>query len=258
MNLKDALKTDFGIEVLISKGIGAADDPFVIEPCSVLNAVRSQLNVLRGISRGRGELWRLLTAEDAHDVGPSIQRLRIETVLFKPDEIVTETRGYYFDIGHVNGIPNANAPFIEWADSRTRFQASFQICWWHFDSLIDNKPDQAALDVTLQYSTIGAKAAIYIYGQSDQFLQTDIAREFLSVCDQVRVLYPNAETPWPETEIGPFKMQHFLIGEDLSVAGVGVLGSHYLKLRLTYFDDLKMRELMNASIRELCQLALNS
>jgi hypothetical protein len=33
MNLRQLLKADFGIEVLVQGGTGLADDPFVIEPC---------------------------------------------------------------------------------------------------------------------------------------------------------------------------------------------------------------------------------
>jgi hypothetical protein len=59
MNLRQSLKADFGIEVLVEGGSGLPDDPFVIEPCSAMEATRTQLNLLRGLERGRGELWRI-------------------------------------------------------------------------------------------------------------------------------------------------------------------------------------------------------
>ena len=73
MNLRQLLKADFEIEVLVQGGTGLADDPFVIEPCSGGGATRTQLNLLRGLERGRGELWRLLEAEP---VAPAVQCLR--------------------------------------------------------------------------------------------------------------------------------------------------------------------------------------
>jgi hypothetical protein len=41
----------------------------------------------------------------------------------------------------------------------------------------------------------------------------------------------------------------------MTVAGVAVLGRHFLKLRLTFVDDLKMRELMRETIHELARFA---
>ena len=78
MNLRQSLKADFGIEVLVEGGSGLPDDPFVIEPCSAMEATRTQLNLLRGFKRGRGELWRLL---EAKPVSPAVQRLRINIVI---------------------------------------------------------------------------------------------------------------------------------------------------------------------------------
>jgi hypothetical protein len=41
MNLRQLLKADFGIEVRVQGGTGLADDPFVIEPCSAMDAAQS-------------------------------------------------------------------------------------------------------------------------------------------------------------------------------------------------------------------------
>ena len=74
MSLREALKADFGIEVRVNRGSGQRDDPFVIEPCTAAEAVRTQLDLPRGLSRGRRELWRLLTVEPAGDDTPAMQR----------------------------------------------------------------------------------------------------------------------------------------------------------------------------------------
>jgi hypothetical protein len=152
VRLRQSLKDDFGIEVLVEGGSGLRDDPFVIERCSVAGAARTQLNLLRGLERGRGELWRLLQAEPAFDVAPAIQRLRIESVLFTQDEIITETRAYYFDVSKVDGVPDARAPLVEWSDPRTTFAAIYQIGWLHFDCAINNSQGKDVLDTALQYS----------------------------------------------------------------------------------------------------------
>jgi hypothetical protein len=263
MKLRQALMDDFGIEVLLERGSGQRDDPFVIEPCSAAEATRTQLNLLRGLGRGRGELWRLLQAEAAPEVAPAVQRLRIETVLFTPEQIETETRAYYFDVSRVLGVPDAGVPLIEWNDSRATFSAVSQIGWLHFDGAIDNSNTLEVLDTTLMYSALGAKAAIYVYDPSDRYSEVDPSaelrdKELKTVSDQIRAIYSNAVAPWPVRITEPFALQYFLLGENLSVAGVALPGRHFLKFRLTYFDDPKMRELMEETILELARLTLMS
>jgi hypothetical protein len=178
-------------------------------------------------------------------------------------QIISETRALYFHVSRVDGVPDAGVPFIEWTDPRARFCAVSQIGWLHFDGAINNSQDEAALDTSLFYSGAGAKAAIYVYGAIDRSpgeaaLNECRAEELRSICSQVHATHRNAETPWPVQLAEPFALQHFLIGEDISVVGVAILGQHFLKLRLTYFDDLKMRGLMSDTVRELARLALKS
>jgi len=41
----------------------------------------------------------------------------------------------------------------------------------------------------------------------------------------------------------------------MTIAGIAVLGRLFLKFRLTFFDDLKMRQLMRETVQELVHLA---
>jgi hypothetical protein len=257
MNLRQLLKRDFGIEVLVQGGTGLADDPFVIEPCSAMEATRTQLNLLRGLERGRGELWRLLQAEP---VVPAVQRLRIKTVLFTRDEIINETRGYYFDVSQVDGVPDAGTPLTEWEHPRTTFSATHQIGWLHFDRATPNNQRKDVLDTSLHYSSQAAKATIYIYDSADRLTlelsPTECrAKELENVCDEIRALQPNLEAPWPVQIAEPFAFQAFLSGEDMTIAGIAVLERLFLKLRLTFFDEPKMRELMQETIQDVVRLA---
>lgn len=257
MNLRQLLKKDFGIEVLVQGGTGLADDPFVIEPCSAMEATRTQLNLLRGLERGRGELWRLL---EAVSVAPTVQRLRIKTVLFTRDEIINETRGYYFDVSQVDGVPDAGTPLIEWEDPRTTFSATYQIGWLHFDRATRNNQSKDVLDTSLHYTSVAAKATIYIYDPTDPFMWERSpdecrAKELESVCDEIRAFQSNLEAPWPVHIAEPFAFQAFLSGEDMTIAGIAVLEGVLLKLRLTFFDDPKMRELMQETVQDVVRLA---
>jgi hypothetical protein len=238
-------------------GTGLADDPFVIEPCSATDATRTQLNLLRGLERGRGELWRLL---EAQPVGPAVQRLRIETVLFTRDEIINETRRYYFDVSQVDGVPDAAAPLTEWEDPRTTFSATYQIGWLNFDRATPNNQSKDVLDTSLHYSSVGATATIYIYDSADPFTRERSpaecrAKELESVCDEIRAIQPDLEAPWPVQIAEPFAFQAFLSGEAMTIAGIAVLERMFLKLRLTFFDDPKMRELMHETVQDVVRLA---
>jgi hypothetical protein len=255
MKLRERLKADFGIDVRIASGNGLQADPFVIEACSVDEATQTQLDLMRGLGMGRNELWRILDAELLRGGNAPIQRLRIETVTFTPDQVITESRAYHFDLSSVKGLPTPESPRPAWSYPTSRFAADHQIGWLHFVKAVDNRPDDGRFDFSLVYSGRGAKATLYVYepelpstslpGASRALL------ELQSVCEQVKQLQPAAETPWPIATAEPFLLQHFLIGDDLSIAGVCDLGAHFLKLRLTFTDDPKMRELMGFSISEL-------
>jgi len=257
MNLRQLLKADFGIEVLVQGGTGLADDPFVIEPCSATDATRTQLNLLPGLERGRGGLWRLL---EAGPVAPAVQRLRIKTVLFTRDEIINETRGYYFDVSQVDGVPDAGTPLIEWEDPRTTFSATYQIGWLHFDRATANDESKHVLDTSLHYSSVAAKATIYIYDSADRLTRAHSAaecraKELESVCDEIRAIQPNLEAPGSVQIAEPFAFQAFLSDEAMTIAGIAVLERVFLKLRLTFLDDPKMRELMQETAQDVVRLA---
>ena len=260
MNLRQSLKEDFGLEILVQSGNGLRNDPFVLERCSATDATRTQLNLLRGLGRGRGEMWRLLQAEP---IAPAVQCLRINTALFTRNQIITETRAYYFDVSRVDGVPDASIPLVEWTNPRTTFCAVYQIGWLHFDRVVEANKIKHLLDTSLQYSSFGAKAAIYVYGSADRSLQEltpaeSRAKELRTVCNQISAMQPNAEAPWPVHTNEPFALQAFLSGDEMTIAGIAVLGTHFLKLRLTFFDDMKMRELMGETVHELAQFVRTS
>lgn len=261
MNLREALRADFGIEVRIEGGTGARTDPFVIEACSAADATATQLDLLRGLCRGRRELWRLLDVEAVGDGSPTLQKVNIETVRFSADQIYSETRAYYFDVRKVDGRPNAAQPPPVWSDARSDFSAPHQLGWLHFDRAIDNAAAGTELDVTLLYSGPAAKAAVYIYGAPEIHVARQAGldariEELEQVSNGILHQYPQAEAPWPRSENPPFLVRYFIVGDDLSLAGVADMGRHFVKIRLTFHDEPKMRELMNGTMRDLCRCAL--
>lgn len=262
MNLRHALRADFGVNVLIESGRGLRHDPYVIEPCSAAVATRTQLDLLRGLGYGRQELWRLTGAAMVPAPGTLIQVLDLDSVIFKPDEIITEARSYYFDVSQIDGQPDPITPVIAWSDSRSKFSAPHQIGWLHFDRAIDNGGFDR-LDASLIYSAAGAKGALYLYQveerpKSPAFSSDRRIHELGLISDEVRRQHPEAKTPWPPMIANPFALQTFLIGDRISFAGVADMGNHLLKLRLTFYDDPELREMMSDTMMELRRLALSA
>jgi len=92
MNIRELLKQDHGIEVRISAGTGHQNDPYVVEKCSAEEAALTQVQLLRGIARGLGELWRIKEWKPC-DIGSATEVIRIEALRFTPTQIETEMRG---------------------------------------------------------------------------------------------------------------------------------------------------------------------
>jgi hypothetical protein len=200
----------------------------------------------------------LFSVETPVGENAGVQAVRIEAVRFTDEEIITEKRALYFDITAVEGVPDAGVPVIEWSDVRTAFAAISQVGWLHFDKAIDNAVGKNSLDTSLFYSGAGAKATLYLYDPDPSHAALSPlevrTRELTAACSQVQSGNPLAKAPWPTLISGPFALRHYLIGGDLSVVGIAYLGRHVVKLRLTHFDDLKMRELMNSTIHDFAAL----
>ncbi len=199
MGIKEILAADFGIEVKIACGSGLRADPYVIEACSTVEAVRTQLNLLRGLGRGRCEPWRLFSVETPVGENAGFQSVQIEAVRFTDEEIITEKRALYFDITAVEGGPDAGVPVVEWSDVRTAFAAISQVGWLHFERAVDNAAGKNSLDTSLFYSGAGAKATLYVYDPDPSFAALSPievrTRELTAACSQVQLANPSAKAP---------------------------------------------------------------
>lgn len=255
MNIRELLKQDHGIEVRICAGTGQRNDPYVVEKCSAEDAALTQLQLLRGIARGLGELWHIKEWKPC-DVGSATEVIRIEALRFTPTQIETMTRGIYFDTRAVAGDPFSLHPLTSWRGPPGSVVLPYELGWLHFDEALNNAPFTGTFDQTILYSGAGAKASIYVYVGST----TDVggARDAELKRASAILLSPELKDPWPVIEIGPFAIKFFLSGDDITAVGVAVSGLYFVKVRLTYFDDLKMRELMNTTLAALAACVQNA
>lgn len=247
MNIRDRIRLDHGIDVRISAGSGRREDPYVIEDCSAAEAALTQMQLLRGLGLGVGNLWRIIEWLPC-DAGAATEVIRIETVRFTEDEIETTTRGLYFDTRAVTGQPHALHPLISWRGPSDAPVLPFELGWLHFDKALHNAtPD--AVDETLFYSAPGAKASVYIYSRQAEGRVGERDAELARVA--AMAFKTGMKDPWPVIESGTFALKYFLSEEDLSLVGVANYGPHFIKVRLTYIDDPKMREMMSATVGAL-------
>lgn len=248
MNIKELLKQDQGIEVRISAGTGHRDDPFLVEKCTTEESALTQVQLLRGIARGRDELWRI-KEWGACDAGSATEAIHIEALWFTPAQVLTETRDIYFDTRAVTGNPYSLHPLTSWQGPPGTLTLPYELGWLHFDEVLNNTHSTETFDQTIHYSCPGAKASIYVYAKSDSDAEIARITELKRASDIL--LNSELEDPWPVVEIGSLAMKFFLSSSNITAVGVAVSGSYFVKLRLTFIDDPKMRELMNSTLMTL-------
>jgi len=255
MNVRELLRRDQGVDVRISAGTGLSNDPYVVERCGAEEGAFTQVQLLRGIGRGLEELWRTLEWE-RHDIGAATEVIRIDALRFTPTAIETSTRSIYFDTRCVEGAPSALHPLTAWRGPPGAPVLPYELGWLHFDRTVDNSPVIDTLDQTILYSCPGAKASIYVYpgpvSGGGRARHAELERA------AARVRNPELKDPWPLIEIGPFAMKFFLSASDVTAVGVAVSGRYFVKVRLTYFDDPTMRQVMNATLQALAACVQNA
>lgn len=213
-------------------------------------AALTQLQLLQGISRGRGELWRILDWTHC-EIGSATEQISIETVRYSKTEIEAMERIVYFDARAVAGAPHVLHPMACWRGPAGSPILPFELGWLHFNKVIENATATEGLNQTIKYGGAGAKADVYVYEIVDGDGKSARDAELQRATAAVLEVNPKAEDRWPVAELGPFAIKSFLSSEDLTLLGVAVCASYYVKVRLTFLDDSKMRKLMNSTLNAL-------
>ena len=249
MSLRALFKRDHGLDVCIDRGAGTRDDPFVLDACGEADAALGQLHLLRCVGRGLGQLWRIVEWLPT-ELGSATEVIRVDSVTFTETQIVTETRGVYFDTRAVDGSPRTRHPLHVWSGPDGALKLPYELGWLHFDQSMDNAAvGDGRFDQTVMFSGQGAKAGVYVYGPAAGGAVGQAAAEFERAVATAK--RGDVEDPWGVFRVGPFAVKFLLSGSDMTVVALAVHGEHFVKVRLTHFDDRKMRELMRATLEAL-------
>jgi hypothetical protein len=200
MDLRQMLLRDFKKKLPISGGFGqSVDEPIVITTPDPEDAALTQLEVARCIYGFNGRYWRLIERTAVPTDLRRIEKMSCEIKFIEDDQVITETRNFYFDLSAVElrsdkTLPNTTIPLGD----RFGVRLPWQLGWFHFDRLIDNETDNPGLGMSVSYSAPEAKLMVFAYdkGQSQAIIaQPDesAAEEFNQSTRDFEVMHPNAE-----------------------------------------------------------------
>ncbi len=242
----DALNRNPNIESIVRSGNGTRDSPFVIGPCNGNDAALAQLNVLREFGRSRRAFWRVTTLDP---VGAGVEVIGAEVVEFSAEEVTTTQWRFYFDLSAVEGSPCSLHPLLVWTGPEN-FALPYELGWLHFNGFKNNSSDPAVVDLSFAYGGPAAKATVYLYSRSPstKTKQAELYDALSAISGE------GVSDPWPEASIGPFLTKFLITGQDLTIAAIAELGPFFVKLRLTHFDDVKIREMMGRVIHDLSRI----
>lgn len=230
---------DFNKNLPISGGFGqSVDEPIVITTPDPEDAALTQLEVARCIYGFNGRYWRLIERTAVPTDAGRIEKMSCEIKFIEDDQVITETRNFYFDLSAVelrnDGVlPNTNIPLGD----RFGVRLPWQVGWFHFDRLIDNETDNPGLGMSVAYSAPEAKLMIFAYdkGQSQAIIaQPDesAVEEFNQSTRDFEVMHPNAEILREYDHLG-VRFKTYDENNVFSVVLLAPLRDFFFKLRLT-------------------------
>lgn len=167
-SLRELFLRDFGIDLPITGEGGTVDSPFTISAESIQEAVDVQIQSLNCLTQGQGVGWRLLSQEVLGN-DPVRTRVRIETVELTSEQIISETKRYYFvwdgAAAHesVQTLPGPS----DFIDPRSGIALPYELGWLHIAGTTNFEAQRPGLGISVAYAGITAQATLYIYDQGD-------------------------------------------------------------------------------------------
>ena len=239
MGFKKMLMDDFGKDLPIGDGFGqSVEDPILITTADPEVAALTRFEVVWCIFVVKEWYWRPLGQVFVDPENNRIEKFSVEVKYIEGDQIVTETRKFYFDLSEVKLQDGHQLPYpyVE-IGAPINAKLPWKIGWFHFSGIINNEINDPGLGYTLAYSAPGAKMTVYAYdlGISDEIrlAPRDTAqREFVKVVNTFESLNPTAEL-LQEHEGDGFFVKEFLNGDELTVVFLAPCSGSFFKLRGT-------------------------
>lgn len=238
INLREMLKRDFGLELMISGGFGQShQEPIVIDNSEPFDASLTEMHVLRAIGKGRKILWRTLARTPMDNY--RLEKFNIETKDVNPNEVITQRENYYFDVQSATKSSASLPAAVVFENKEAKLSLPYEIGWLHFDSLIDNEPTSPGLGQSLAYGAPGIKATIYVYDKhrSGIAILGSVRSEFESAVSDLIQLHPAARPLDSVQNINEMLLQTFTIDGELILIALTTHNEKFVKMRISYVND---------------------
>ena len=176
MNLREMIKRDFGYDLPISGGSGLSPaDPIHVNVKDKRKASAIQSIYCRCVYGANSWYWRHLTSEWVLGDFSSIAKISSQVKYLERNQIVTETRNFYWDMSEVDISDNDTIynPLVG-IEPPVGIYIPYELGWFHYDSHINDEDTNPGMGVSVAYSAPNAKLTLFMYDNSiKDFIMSD-------------------------------------------------------------------------------------
>lgn len=244
--IKEMLKKDFGYDLDIDGGSGQSrTDPLIVNSGTERAAIQTELQVLRGLNRGRGVYWRALECNIVDTLNGKVLQRKIETKEFQKEKIVSQIENYYFQRPHAPySVEGQCTKYIIYRDPSIGVSFPSEMSWLHFADFVDYESSNPGLGYSLDYKGPEFNASVYVYpaGERGKNHRGEI-RSAISDIEEVHGR-DSIQKDWKMVERQDHSLYFFIpryAPEDVSIVAVISARGYFVKVRMTYLDDLVIR-----------------
>lgn len=236
--LKELLRRDFGKDLKISGGAGnSVDDPVIIDVQSPHDASWTEMEVASCIYGRLGWHWRAVGRTKLEEGGKRIEKLSCEVKYLEGDQLVTETRNFYFDLSSVDMGEQETTPACGVnLGANTGMGLPYQLGWFHFTGITNNEEAQVGMGVSAAYSAPTTQATVYVYNKGMADIRTanegQLEAEFASARNEILAIHTGAKQVGEKFDDN-LLFAAFEMGTAYSIITLSAVGNHFFKIRAT-------------------------